>query len=476
MTIKQKITISFAITVATLLLVFSVFIYVSFQSYRRNLMRSRLERRAQSAEMFLREPVGFQGTTALALTEQYEAIFDQNDSLIYSSAARNDYVPTESFLETVRRTGKLTFTYAIAHWQYPKEGVALRFVYQRKTYVALVTVYDLQGRQAGQNLLYILLAGNGLLLLVTAVAAYIFARRAMQPFDFLIRQLNQSSASDFSFRLYYPQQAPVRRPDEAGYLSSAFNRLLESLQKLANSQQHFVSYASHELRTPLTVVKGQLETAIDYDQSLPAAKQSMQAALRKLDQAIGLSNALLRLAEIEGLNTDLPRQEVNLADLVMDTADNLTQKYPSQALNVQLTPTFLEASAGFRLMGLPHLLRTVLISITDNACKYSSHQPVELRVDFQTALPDFVPLPPISAANFVVISVADQGIGIPTSALANIRMPLMRADNVGRIEGFGLGLTLASKIVELHHGYLHVDSKLGQGTTVWVFLPVEPIE
>lgn len=456
MSIKEKITIAFGLLVATLLLLFSLFIYEAYESYRRSLMRTRLQRRALSAQAYFLNRSEFHRFSFLILPEQKEMLYDIKNRLIYSSSGPHDYVPTKELLLQAHRK-EIYFTYEVPEWPSVKEGVALSFRYQNRLYVVVVTAYDLNGRQTSTNLFAILLGGNILSLVVIILAGFLFARRAMQPFDRLISQINAATVNDFSFRLVHNHTE-----DEAGYLAGSFNQLLGRLQQLALSHEHFIGYASHEIRTPLTVVKGMLETSLAYDHSVQDTKESMEKALYRLEGAIELANTLLQLTEVEGLNPGRLLEDINVVDTILDTVSYFQEKYPSQQIELQLTDVFTENSSRIKVAGNDSLLRTALINIIDNACKYSNHQPVQVQVTYRPF--------------WVIIDVIDGGIGIPEAQLSEVFLPMMRAENVGAVKGFGLGLTLAEKIVTIHHGGLHIQSAPGEGTTVSLHLPARTLE
>ncbi|MFN8344068.1 MAG: HAMP domain-containing sensor histidine kinase [Spirosomataceae bacterium] len=451
MSIKQKITIAFGLLVAAILILFSFFIYQAYESYRRSLMRTRLQRRALAAQVYFLNRSAFQQASYLTLPEQHEMLFDERNQRIYSSAGPDDYAPALSLLQEARRE-EIYFSYRHKTWDSRKEGMALSFKHKNQVYVAIVTAYDLTGRQTGRNLVAILIGGNILSLVVIILLGFLFARRAMYPFDRLIRQINAATVNDFSFRLMYKHQ-----PDEANYLADSFNQLLSQLQQLAQSHEHFIRYASHEIRTPLTVVKGILETGLAYDQTLATARESIEKALYRLEGAIDLTNSLLQLTEVEGLNPNRLSEDINLADTILDTVDYFQEKYPEQPIELQLTDVFTENSSKIKVVGDTGLLRTALINIIDNACKYSDHQPVQVKLTYQ---PDWV-----------IIEIIDKGIGIPESQLSDVFLPMMRAENVGKVKGFGLGLTLAEKIIRVHRGTLTIQSVPDSGTTVELRLP-----
>lgn len=451
MSIKQRITIWFGALVASLLLLFSLFIYQTYESYRQSLIRNRLQRRAVAGELYFQNRAEFHRFTYLTLPDQHETIVGPDNKIIYNSSGPDDYKLTAGLLARAREK-EVFFSYAARPWNADKEGVALSFVIDGTRYVSVVTAYDVGGRQASNSLLFILVVGNIVLLVIVAFAGFWFARRSMLPFDQLIKQMNPASVNDFSFRLQSTSKA-----DEAAYLANSFNELLGRLQTLANSQEHFVAYASHEIRTPLTVVKGILETSFAYDKALADVRTSMEKALFRLEDAITLTNSLLQLAEVEGLQSVRMQQDVNIVDTILDSISYFGEKHPDQQIELTLSDIFTEKSQVIHIIGNSVLLRTVLINILDNASKYSGKKTIKLDVDLDD--------------HEMVIAVTDQGMGIPPEQLENIFMPMMRANNVGKVPGFGLGLTIAKKIIDIHRGTLTVKSGPSQ-TKVFIKLPV----
>ncbi|OJV22542.1 MAG: hypothetical protein BGO21_05130 [Dyadobacter sp. 50-39] len=450
MSIKQRITIWFGALVASLLLLFSLFIYQTYESYRQSLIRNRLQRRAVAGQLYFQNRAEFHRFGYLTLPDQHETIIGPDNKVVYHSSGPNDYKLTAGLLARAREK-EVFFSYPARPWNADKEGAAVSFVIDGTRYVSVVTAYDLGGRQASNSLLFILIAGNIVLLGIVAFAGFWFARRSMLPFDQLIKQMNPASVNDFSFRLQSTSKA-----DEAAYLAGSFNELLGRLQTLANSQEHFVAYASHEIRTPLTVVKGILETSLAYDGQLADVRVSMEKALFRLEDAITLANSLLQLAEVEGLQSVRMQQDVNIVDTILDSISYFGEKHPDQQIELVLSDVFTEKSDVTHVMGSSVLLRTVLINILDNASKYSGKKPVFLDVDL--------------AGDQLAITITDQGIGIPKEQIADVFMPMMRATNVGKIPGFGLGLTIARRIIDMHQGTLTVSSGLHQ-TSVSIQLP-----
>lgn len=209
----------------------------------------------------------------------------------------------------------------------------------------------------------------------------------------------------------------------------------------------------------MTVVKGVLETSLAYDQSLPYTKLSIEKALVRLEGAINLANSLLHLAEVEGLQTGQLKGDINIVDIVLDTITYFGEKHPLQEIQLQLTDNFTENTSAIKTTGNSTLLRTVLINILENAGKYSQNAPIELVVDFHF--------------DKIEIKVIDKGIGIPAGQVKDVFLPMMRAANVSGVPGFGLGLTIAKKIIDIHQGELVVESVQDKGTSVAILLPAK---
>ena len=109
--------------------------------------------------------------------------------------------------------------------------------------------------------------------------------------------------------------------------------------------------------------------------------------------------------------------------------------------------------------GNTNLLRLAINNIITNACKYSDNGVVKIRLS--------------SENNKIIVAIADQGIGIPENELQHIFEPFFRASNAHDYEGHGVGLPLTLNIIRLHKGSLGISSKVGKGTEIKVFLPVE---
>lgn len=451
MSIKQLIIIAFTLIVAAMLALFSLYVYYSYEDYRKNLIYERLFARAEASKQILKNQDTFRKDIFFPLNEQYEAVYNEQNELIVSTDETNDYIPDDAFLKKIRLLKRYQFSYSNPQFEFNKEGVALVYLQNGKPFVSIVTAYDLNGHNMSRTLRFSLFFGNILALFVIAITAYFFSNRALQPFDLIIKQIDKADIDDFGFRIHHNQEV-----NEATTLAKSFNELLEKIQYLGENQKHFISYASHELRTPLTVVKGILQTSLAYDRTSNEWKNSTKEAIIEVNRTIELANNLLLLAEVEAFRSEVEFRNIDLIDLIMDSIAYINQKYPEQKLDFDLGEQLSNENIQATVSGISHLLRSSFINIIDNACKYSNFSPVVIQVE--------------KVSEMIIIKIIDNGIGILSQDLGTIFLPMMRGNNTTGIQGFGVGLTLVHKIILLHKGKIELFSELNQGTIVQISL------
>lgn len=453
MQVRHKLLFWFAGLVSVLLLAFSAYVYISYADFRTEAFQQRLTRKATLLYQVLGDA---RVDEALAtLPEQASYIYGPTNQLLYTSPNAGDFRASEALLAEVRQQKEIAFDFTSPGHAYPKEGVAVAVRQAGKPglYVAVVTAYDNAGFTRQYSLLRTLLIGLlGAVVLVMGLGL-LFARWAMMPFSRLIGQLRRPALTE-PFRLQ-----PLHAGDEAGELAAAFNQLLTRQEALARSQQAFITQASHELRTPLTTIKGWLETSLAYDTDVASLREGIRQAAQELDKLTALANGLLHLARLEGLGTSLERQPLELMDVLLDVIDTVQHQRPAQRLALTVGEGVQQQRSAPSVLGNSHLLRTALTNLVDNACKYSGGQPVALHLEMHTD-------------QAIRLTIEDRGIGIVPADAERIFQPLIRGTNSQQVNGFGIGLTLARQIIELHKGQVWLRPRPGGGTLAVVELPL----
>jgi signal transduction histidine kinase len=233
-------------------------------------------------------------------------------------------------------------------------------------------------------------------------------------------------------------------------------RALERERELSQLKSSFVSMVSHEFRTPLGIILSSAQILSDYlDQLVPEERREHLDAIAKNSKHMAsLMEEVLVLSRVEAGKMAL---EPGPLDLVK-CSERLVEEVRSAGgspCQIEFTwaPDCIAGHADERL--LSHIFTNLLT----NAVKYSAPgTPVEFRLERQ--------------GSRAIWRVRDRGIGIPEADVARLFSAFHRGGNVGHISGSGLGLVIVKRCVELHGGTIELQSKVGQGTTVTVSLPV----
>jgi len=289
-------------------------------------------------------------------------------------------------------------------------------------------------------------------LLVLALAAFPLARAMARPMERLTEAARKLGSGDLSVR------AGLRRSDEVGELSSAFDDMAGRLESLVRSERQLLADVSHELRTPLSRIRVALDLAAEGDVARAQRYlEEIRIDLAELEQLLGDVLTAARLDQAGGRgDVPLRLQQVKAQEIVERAAERFRRAHPGRELSVRVEGPLPG------LVADPTLLRRVLDNLLDNAAKYSEPPaPVEL-----VARQD---------GGAFLASVRDQGIGVDPRDLPRLFTPFFRTDRsrARGSGGVGLGLALAKRIVEAHGGTIAVESQPGLGTTVRFSVPAE---
>lgn len=237
-------------------------------------------------------------------------------------------------------------------------------------------------------------------------------------------------------------------------------RLFHDAREAVRARDEFLSIASHELKTPLTPLRLQLQ-GFSRRVAQGGLTQMHQESLAKLaqtsDQQIArltaLIDELLDVSRIDAGRFELNRQKMDLAQLVRETAQRFDELARSTGSEIQVdAPENAEAVAD-RLR-----MEQVIANLVTNALKYAPGKPVRLALE--------------TRADRAVLTVEDQGPGIPAGDLRRIFKRFERVSPTQGVGGLGLGLYIAQQIVEAHDGHIRAESEPGKGTRFVVEIPV----
>ena len=230
-------------------------------------------------------------------------------------------------------------------------------------------------------------------------------------------------------------------------------RTLQPIEEAHEAQSRFTSDASHELRTPLTVMQAEIELALrDPKSTKEEYREVLESNKEEVARLTGLSNVLLKIARLDMRSIEW--REVELRSIIDEAIGSFSLQDQAR----------LHISSGkkpIKFQANPESLTELLIILIDNALKYSTPNTV-------------IEINGKRRKGRIYCSVSNEGKGIEASEITNIFRRFYRSDasrTKDGTSGYGLGLSLAKKIAELHSGEITVSSKPGARTTFTLKLP-----
>jgi two-component system, OmpR family, sensor histidine kinase CiaH len=232
-------------------------------------------------------------------------------------------------------------------------------------------------------------------------------------------------------------------------------RTLEPIEAAMEAQDRFVADASHELRTPLTAILASNEVALRKPQlDLSQAKAVIRSNVEDMTQLKFLSDGLLGLAK--QAKTTITTKPVSFQDIASEAMNRVV--HVAQVKHIAIE----DSVPKIMVLGDTQTLVQAVVAVLDNAIKYSSNKST-------------IYLEGSAQDKSGYLSIRDNGIGIAQEDLLHIFDRFYRADSArtkSDTSGYGIGLSIAQKIIEQHHGALTVSSAPTKGATFTIELPL----
>ncbi|MGO4292290.1 ATP-binding protein [Chitinophaga sp. RAB17] len=451
MKIRHRLSLQFTLISGIILTIVFVLIYLLSAQYIQNSFYKLLQMRALvTAQVYLEKDeltkkkfLEIEKSYRERIPDESSNIYDQHNQAVFIEKTKYNW--PASMLETIRHREVYRFRFQ------EESGLGIYYPDNQGNFVVIVTARNTMGIQQLNYLMWILIVMFLVALLITFVMGQWYASRALEPIKSINRQVKNIRSNNLHMRV---QQG--RNKDEIDELATNFNGLLQHMEQAFDMQRSFVSNASHELRTPLTTIIGEIEVTLQNERSREDYIQTLGTLLGESEKLKIITDGLLQLTRLDVILTDTNSELIRLDELLWEIQEFWRHKTPTVRLHVKLND-MPEDAAQLCIRGNRSLMTLALQNIIRNAFKFSYNRDVDCQLTY--------------SKSGITLSVSDHGIGIADADLEKIFMPLYRANNAHAFDGYGIGLSMTQKILQLHKAAITVSSVLGQGTTFNIFFP-----
>jgi len=289
------------------------------------------------------------------------------------------------------------------------------------------------------------------ILLLGVAGGGLLTFRAMRPLRHLIKTVrNILETGEMSTRV------PVGSGrGELHQLVTLFNKMLDKNEALIAAMHNSLDNVAHDLRTPMTRLRSVAEFALQSQLTPEAYREALADCLEESERVLTMLNTLMDVAEAETGVMRLEMAEISIPEVIQAVVDLYEVIAEEKNLTIRVdTPEQLIVKADYAR------LQQVIANLLDNAIKYS---PTSGQITITARRENA----------HALISVADNGIGIPAHEIDKIWDRLYRSDRSRSQRGLGLGLSLVRAIVQAHGGTVSVHSEENNGSTFTVILPID---
>lgn len=316
-------------------------------------------------------------------------------------------------------------------------------------FIVMAKATNVMGLAALKQLQTVMFTSLLIALLITFYLTRYYAGYFLKPIVRINKHIQQKSVST----LFQPIATNGMPKDEFRTLTETINDLFQRLQESFDKQQAFIAHASHELKTPIASLIGNSEISLMNNRPIEEYKKVLQQIINESIEMDKMINNLLTLSQLDSISYPLYNTKFDVFWWTM--LDHFVLHQPNLIFNLtihnkkELQQLFIKGNAT--------LLELAVSNILLNAAKFSNNQLIDITLSTDNT--------------YILITVKDNGIGIKKEDIDKLTVPFFRSSNAYGIDGTGLGLSLTSKIIELHKGKLTITSQMNKGTTVNVLIP-----
>jgi two-component system sensor histidine kinase ArlS len=432
MTLKNRISLLVSLLFTILFGLASTVIFVLYSNFRKDEFRDRLEIKALSNIKLLVD-VKEVDDQLLKMIDQNSInklynektlIFDSQYKLIYSSiddAKINWSVEDLKYLKKHKTFFKQQGNYEVYGVYYDTKD---------RDFYALISATDDYGKRRMLFLKYTLIISYIFFCGICWVLTSLTVKRAIKPlraFHLKIKNINENNLDT--------RIVSKSNKNEIDLIANEFNFMMDRIEVSYQKQKEFTAHASHELRTPLSRITSQIENVVADSKTPSESKSFLKTILSDVNHLTELINSLLILSKIE--NAKLDSNTIHRIDEILFSAiENLNKSYPEFVILFEIEESD-NLDTALEIRGNKNLLEIALGNVLKNACVYSDNKQAKVKISTKD--------------DQLIISVSNTGKTLNETEQKNLFEPFMRGENSKGTTGFGLGLRIVHRILNLHN-------------------------
>lgn len=434
MNIKIRSAILFTFIISVILGVSFISIYYSYKDFKEDEFFLRLEQKALTTYKFLTDVKEIDydllkvidRNTINELYQEKVLIFNDSLHLIYSSIDDQAIEYSTDLLNEIKQQRKIT------NHLYNQELVGIYVNHNNSTGIVIASATDKHGEKKLSNLKFILIAAYLTALLVTALLAYFFVKQSFKPIEILTKQISKINQHQLSERL--PEN---KSDDEINLLAKNFNQMLSRIENAFKVQRSFIQHASHELRTPLANLITSCELALSKELTNQQYADLIKSFNEEHHHLIEVTNALLMLSQYENKSYQTDNKETRIDEIIFETVDEIQQDHPEHKIKFLIDDNLTEKQLTLHVNQI--LLKTAITNLIRNACKYGKSKEVEISIKY-------------NKTDGLNINFKNDGATLSEDEAQMVMQPFYRGINANGQRGYGLGLAITNRIIELYNG------------------------
>ena len=446
MTLKSKISIFVTSLFVVLYAAMAVSVIVLFSEFRAEEFQDKLRQKAISTIELLIELKqsnqdiikNIEKQQADNLIDEKTLVFNKNLDLIYTSIY--DTALNSEKTELTILTNKKEFFNRSKNL----ETFGIKYNFKKENYYIIVSAIDISGFRKLNYLIYVLSFSFILFALLAWGSTRITVDRLLKPLDYFLKKIKLINEHNLD------EVVEVKSDkNEIDLLAYEFNQMLKRIDNSLKHQSEFTANASHELRTPIARIIAQVENKIN-DQSISVdTKLFLQNILDDTNQISELIHSLLILSKND--KTISNHEEMNrLDEVIYDCIEKMSMIYPDCKVYFDIVVE-QESDDIKELRGSKTLLDIVFINLLKNAYAYSDNKEVQISI--------------VQKSNEIECSITNTGKIISIYDQKRLFEPFMRGENAQGKPGFGIGLRIVERILNLYKAkitYSALDSNTNQ--------------